>query len=104
MALTSDEVKQITSAITDAVSAVWQPLPNMLKTDLEAAISAADTWKDNNKTSYNSALPDTFRNNATDAQKSLLLMAVVAYEYLDSTDALAIAAMLLSKLIRLRTP
>lgn len=51
------------------------------KTDLRAAVDAADTWVDNNAASYNSALPTTFRTNATQNQKSLLLVAVVLMRF-----------------------
>lgn len=43
------------------------------KADLDAAIRAADAWCDANAVSYNSALPQPFRTNATAAQKSALL-------------------------------
>jgi len=46
------------------------------KADLQAAVNAADTWIDDNQTGYNTALPDTFKNNATQAQKTLLFCAV----------------------------
>ena len=47
------------------------------KADLKAAVDAADSWVDNNAAAYNTALPATFRNNATASQKSLLLVGVV---------------------------
>jgi hypothetical protein len=40
---------------------------------LKAAFDAADDWADSNAASYNSALPTTFRNNATNEQKAFLL-------------------------------
>lgn len=43
------------------------------KTDLRAAVDAADTWVDGNATAYNNALPAAFRTNATPTQKTLLL-------------------------------
>lgn len=50
--------------------------PNVLKPDLLAAINATDDWQDTNQASYNAALPVAFRNNATQAQKTLLFCAV----------------------------
>ena len=60
------------------------------KTDLQAAVNAADDWADANAASYNSALPATFRNNATTAQKAVLLAVVVLARY----DAASIRAIL----------
>ncbi len=56
-------------------------VPNVLKADLKAAVDAADGWVDSNATSYNSALPIAFRNNASAAQKALLLVLVVATRF-----------------------
>lgn len=46
---------------------------NYTKTDLKAAIDACDTWVDANATSFNQALPQPFRGQATAQQKTLLL-------------------------------
>lgn len=51
------------------------------KTDLKAAVDAVDGWVDANAASFNTALPVTFRNNASAAQKSLLLVAVVLMRF-----------------------
>jgi phage repressor protein C with HTH and peptisase S24 domain len=48
------------------------------KAQLAAAVAAADQWADDNAAAYNTALPAAFRNNATAAQKSLLLVYVIA--------------------------
>ncbi|MCC7208323.1 MAG: hypothetical protein IT323_13530 [Anaerolineae bacterium] len=56
-------------------------MPNVVKADLKAAVDAADTWVDSNAASYNTALPQPFRNNATSAQKALLLCAVVLMRF-----------------------
>lgn len=62
---------------------IWRALmranisaPNVLKTDLKAAIDATDTWIDGNQASFNSALPVAFRNNTSTAQKTILFCAV----------------------------
>lgn len=60
------------------LSAQLQTIPNVNKTALRAAVDATDDWIDSNQTSYNNALPATFRNNATLAQKTLLFCAVAA--------------------------
>jgi hypothetical protein len=43
------------------------------KSDLTAAVSAADAWATTNATSFNTALPDPFKTSASTAQKNLLL-------------------------------
>ena len=53
-----------------------EPTP-YTKVDLKAAIDAADAWADNNASSFNTALPVTFRQNASTQQKALLLCWVV---------------------------
>lgn len=47
------------------------------KADLQAAINAADDWADSVASAYNSALPATFRTNATAGQKALVLAMVI---------------------------
>ena len=56
---------------------IFGAVPTILKIDLLAAVQAADSWADANAAAYNTALPATFRANATTAQKALLLMAVI---------------------------
>lgn len=47
------------------------------KTQLKAAVDAADDWADTNASAYNTALPVAFRNNASTTQKSILLCYVI---------------------------
>lgn len=68
---------------TDDRVRVWRALlrinvsaPNVLKSDLQAAVNATDAWIDENQSSYNAALPATFRNNASLSQKTLMFCAV----------------------------
>ncbi len=56
-------------------------ITNVLKTDLLAAVQAADAWMDANALSFNAALPAAFRNNATIPQKAFLLTIVIAARY-----------------------
>lgn len=58
-----------------------ETMPGMLKTDIQAAVNAADDWVDLNASSYNLALPVAFRTNATNAQKAFLLAIVVLARY-----------------------
>lgn len=60
----------------------WTNVPNVLKSDLRAAVNAADQWVSDNAASFNSALPATYRTNATSAQKALLLVWVVTKRFL----------------------
>lgn len=48
-------------------------LETMSKTDLAAAVAAADQWVTDNATAFNLALPQPFRGTATAAQKAALL-------------------------------
>jgi len=57
-------------------SRVWETTGDLSKTDLKDAVDATDDWIEANQTSYNTALPAPFRNNATPEQKTLLLCAV----------------------------
>ncbi len=50
---------------------------NMDTLTIKAAVDAADDWCDTNAAAFNTALPTTFKNTATLAQKSLLLAYVV---------------------------
>lgn len=51
--------------------------PGLTKADVRAAVNAADDWAEANSTSYNTALPQPFRNTATAAAKGLLLCFVI---------------------------
>lgn len=54
------------------------PLGNIGKADLRAAVDATDTWINDNQGSYNTTLPNPFKTQATDAQKTLLFCCVAA--------------------------
>jgi len=49
---------------------------NITKAQISAAVDATDQWIDDNQAAYNTALPAAFRNNATQAQKTVLFCAV----------------------------
>lgn len=49
-----------------------ETLTGVVKADLRAAVDATDSWIDSNQSSFNTALPAAFRNNATLTQKTLL--------------------------------
>jgi hypothetical protein len=49
-------------------------LSNLLaKPDLQAAVTAVDTWATNNQASYLAALPDPFKTQSNASEKALLL-------------------------------
>lgn len=55
--------------------------PNTLKTDLRAAVNAADVWIDTNSSSFAAALPATFRTNSNATQKVILFICVLLMRY-----------------------
>jgi hypothetical protein len=50
---------------------------SLIKTELRAAVDAADAWADANAASFNSAIPLPARSALTTQQKALLLMFVI---------------------------
>ena len=56
-------------------SNIWEATPYN-KASLLAAIGATDGWIEANQVSYNAALPNPFKSQATASQKTLLLCAV----------------------------
>jgi hypothetical protein len=53
----------------------------MTKTELRAAIDAADQWAEDNASAFNLAIPQPARGALSAKQKALLLMLVVAKRY-----------------------
>lgn len=76
MVMTSPERAACTTAYMRELSRAASAL-GVTKAQLRAAIDAADQWCDDNAASFNTALPTTFRNAATAAQKNLLLTYVL---------------------------
>lgn len=62
------------SLLRDALGAVT-------KADIQAAIAAVDDWVENNKVSFNNALPTAAKNALSTAQKAKLLLYVVRRRY-----------------------
>jgi hypothetical protein len=69
MALSTEQVKEAFRRALDSDGT----LMGFTKPELQAAFQAADTWADNNATSYNNALPASFRTAATSGQKAMVL-------------------------------
>lgn len=57
-------------------------LVSILKTELRAAVDAADQWVSDNQVSYNTAIPQPARGALTTAQKARILMCVLEQRYL----------------------
>lgn len=70
MALSAQEQRDIAVACVRQDVAIGQAFK---KSDLTAAVAAVDQWCTDNATSYNTALPATFRTTATTAQKNIML-------------------------------
>ena len=48
------------------------------KAELRAAVDATDNWIEGNQVSYNASLPNPFKTQATQVQKTLLFCCVAA--------------------------
>lgn len=76
-ALSNNTRLQLWRGIMRYWSSQQETVGAITKADLQAAVNAADDWADSVASAYNTALPATFRTNATAAQKALLLAIVV---------------------------
>jgi hypothetical protein len=76
MAVLSNADRQRVSTGLQRSGSVFGGVANVVKSDLIAAVNATDDWIDSNQTSYNTALPTAFKNNASTPQKTLLFCAV----------------------------
>lgn len=77
MAVLSDTDRARTAIhVMRNVMSVFGTMP-VNKTDLRAAIDAADTWADSNQASFVTALPQPFRGASSAQQKTLLLCWVI---------------------------
>lgn len=82
MAVLNDTVRvQIWRGLMRYWSAQLEAISGIDKPALQAAVNAPDDWANTNATSFNNALPATFKSNATAGQKALLLAIVVLARY-----------------------
>lgn len=73
MALTEDQRVQ---CIRELIRSI-EPAPvNFTRAQLKATVDAVDQWCSDNAASFNSALPQPFRGQATAQQKAALLASV----------------------------
>ena len=75
MALTSQDRQRVATGLMRYWSHIWESLA-VDKAELLAAVVATDTWIEDNQASYNTALPEAFRTNATAIQKTMVFCAV----------------------------
>ncbi len=77
MAVLSDENREkVWRGLMRYWSVFREHLGDFTKADLRAAVNATDQWQEDNQTSFNGALPELFKSEATLAQKTLLFCAV----------------------------
>ena len=76
--LSTEDLQRIWRGLMRYWSSQHETLASISKTDLQVAVNATDTWIEDNQVSFNTALPDAFRNNATPTQKTLLFCVVAA--------------------------
>jgi len=82
MAVLSNAIRlQLWRGLMRYWSARQEQVAGITKADLQAAVNAADDWADANAAAYNTALPATFRTNATASQKAVLLAMVILARY-----------------------
>ncbi len=80
MTLTTEEISNV---FIQMVRAYIKTRPaDMLKQDFKDAVVAAEQWTIDNEGSFNTALPATFKANATTTEKALLLAYVLSVKYL----------------------
>ena len=76
---------QINKIFQDFVNEIIRAAPNtavtLTKSDIKTAITATNTWIDNNAASYNSALAANVQSSLTSAQKSVLFAYVALKKY-----------------------
>jgi hypothetical protein len=59
------------------ISQAREPFGALTKADIQAAVTAVDSWCDTNTASFNSAIPLPARTALTTAQKTRLLVYVI---------------------------
>lgn len=70
--------------VRDALMRLWSSLrspASFVKADLAAAVTAIDTFLDNNRAAINNAFPEPFKSEATAAQKALVVVYVIMRRY-----------------------
>ena len=79
--LTDPQRVECLKEFVDKLGSLRETIPVLKKSDLRAALDAADAWTNTNTSSYNTALPVAARTNLTASQKALLLAYVIMKRY-----------------------
>ena len=80
--LTDEKRQEIRQEIAGVLSREHEEV-SLTKADLKAAVDAADQWVDDNRASYNSALPAAAQSGLTASQKARLLQFVVQKRFVE---------------------
>ena len=82
MAVLSDTIRaQCWRGLMRYWSNLLESLSGLTKSDIQAAVNAIDSFLDTNATNINNAFPTAFKNNATTAQKALVVAVVALARY-----------------------
>ena len=76
MALDNTDRQRVWRGLMRYWSATQETVADINKVQLMAAVVATDDWIEANQASYNAALPQPFKGNATAVQKTLIFCAV----------------------------
>lgn len=79
--LSASDLAAVYAAFVADINAIREPIGGVTRTDLKAAIAAADAWADANAAAYNTALPQPARGALTAHQKARVLTAVIRRRY-----------------------
>jgi len=74
--LSTEDRRRIWRGLMRYWSNLREALSGISKAELLEAVAATDDWIEANQVSYNAALPNPFKSNATALQKTLLFCAV----------------------------
>jgi len=80
MALTNEELTDIWARYQNITSRAGIEVATS-KDDLRTAVEDVETWIDANQVSYNTALPEPYKTDASAQEKALMLSLVAAKMY-----------------------
>lgn len=78
--LSEQERAALRSSLAQALSRRFESV-TLTKSELKAAVDAADQWVENNKVAFNNALPVAAQAGLTTSQKAELLLFVVRHRF-----------------------
>ena len=80
MTLTADEIAKVKKRLVREYTKT-KPA-DMTTPEFNNAVTLAEAWVTSNEASFNTALPEPFKTNATTTEKALLLAYVLSVKYL----------------------